>query len=290
MIRITLLVAMLAFWVGTAGAQDESRSASEIAERSSLAFQEAIEVIASDRAAALDKIDESIALLESLIREHGVENASIHFNIANAYALAERWGRAIEHYRLALLQDPTDHEVADNLTYIRTRVPDQLGTPLTPSRTRTVLDAIPVSVRIGVPIALLVGVWGMLFARAALRERDRRRADPAMVDEGRTAPVPLWPVWVLASLALISSGTIVFDLLWPAPTMGVVVDAPAVARQGPSEAAYDPAFTRPLSPGVEFRVLEIRDGIDAPGQWVLGEFGDERRAWFRRGSVSLIGS
>ena len=98
------------------------------------------------------------------------------------------------------------------------------------------------------------------------------------------------PIFSAGAIAVLFGITITLDALWPTPTFGVVADAPAMARQGPSEAAYDPAFARPLSPGVEFRVLEIRDGIDAPDAWVLAEFGDSRRGWFRRSSVVLVGA
>jgi hypothetical protein len=262
----------------------------EISERSSRLFQEAVETIDTDRGEALAKLEESIDLLETLIDDHGLDNASVHFNLGNAYALAERYGRAIEHYRLALRADPTDTEVADNLEYVRSRVPDRLGPMESASGTRKVIDAVPPWVRIGLALVFFSGLWVFLGVRTALAERDRRSGDPAQLDEGSARRLPLWPVWVFAGLSVVSSSVVAFDVVWPGAAAGVVVDAPAVARQGPSEAAYDPAFTRPVSPGVEFRVLEIRDGIDAPGQWVLAEFADARRAWFRRGSVALVGS
>jgi hypothetical protein len=261
----------------------------ELASRSSRAFQEAVETIDSDRAAAIEKLEESIALLERVIDEHGIENASIHYNIANAHALADRLGRAIEHYHLALRLDPKDPQIADNLAYVRGRVPDRLGPAQSDSTARRVLDAVDARIRLGLLVAVLGVFWGLLIVRSLVRERVRRSADLQQIDEGVVPAVPLLPAVFAAAVALILGGTLAAELVWPKPTIGVVVDAPTVARQGPSDAAYDAAFTRPVNPGIEFRVLEIRDGIDAPGQWVLAEFGDARRAWFRRGSVALIG-
>jgi len=261
----------------------------ELASRSSRAFQEAVETIDSDRAGAIQKIEESIALLQRVIDEHGIENASIHYNIANGYALAGRLGRAIEHYHLALRLNPKDSQIADNLAFVRGRVPDRLGPPQSDSTARRVLDTVDARIRLGLLVAVLGLFWVLLIVRSLVRERVRRSADLQQIDEGVVPVVPLLPAVFAAVAALILGGTLAAELAWPKPLIGVVVDAPAVARQGPSDAAYDAAFTRPVNPGIEFRVREIRDGIDAPGQWVLAEFGDARRAWFRRGSVALVG-
>lgn len=281
---------MLAAWLvlgvsPMAGAQTPE----ELTERSARAFQEAAETIDSDRGAAIEKLVESIGLLRTLIDEHGIENASIHYNIANAYALADRLGRAVEHYRIALRLDPKDAQAADNLAFVRGRVPDRLGPPLEDSRSRRLLDAVDARIRLGLFVIALGAVWVLLIARVGLRERMRRRADTLQLDEGAVPTVPLLPAVCAGALALVFGATLAVEVLWPRPAIGVVVDAPTVARQGPSDAAYDAAFTRPVNPGIEFRVLEIRDGIDAPGQWILAEFGDARRAWFRRSAVALIG-
>jgi hypothetical protein len=290
---VLLLVLVISGVISITGAQSETAPGTDSPERmaaeSSRLFQEAAETIDSDRAGAIDRIERSIDLLESLISRHGIENASIHYNIANAYALAERYGRAIEHYRRALALDPTDAEVLANLEYARSRVPDRLGAAFEPSMTRRALDVVPSSQRLWGLLLVLVTIWGLLITRAALAERTRRERGADELDERVRPAVPLLPVFATGAIAAVLALTLAMDALWPRPTFGVVADAPAMARQGPSEAAYDPAFERPLSPGVEFRVLEIRDGIDAPGEWVLAEFGDSRRGWFRRGSVVLVG-
>jgi len=271
-----------------AGSSAQGETAREIAERSETLFQRGAEVMRSDRAEALRMFDESIELLQRLIDEHGIENASIHFNMANAHAMSDRYGRAIEHYLLALRERPTDRDIIDNLVYVRGRVPDRLGPSMESSRTRRLLDAVGPGVRMGLFIAAFGAVWGLLIGRALMRERVRREVDQLRVDEGEVPSVPWWPAAMAAAVAVVFGATLVIDLAIPRAMLGVVVDAPAVARQGPSDAAYDAAFTRPVSPGVEFRVLELRDGVDGPGQWVLAEFGDRRRAWFRRGSVALV--
>lgn len=285
MTRIVFAIAALVCVIGTGAS---AQSPDQLAAQSALLFQEAAETIDSDRAAAIDKLEESVELLQRMIEDHGIENASIHYNIANAHALADRLGRAVEHYRIAQRLDPRDAEVADNLAYVRGRVPDRLGPPVSESRARRVLDAVDARIRLWAFVGTLAVFWGLLIVRAAVRERVRRSADPQMTDEGVLPSVPLLPAVAVLLLAIVIGGTLAAELIWPKPLIGVVVDAPAVARQGPSDAAYDAAFTRPVNPGVEFTVLEIRDGIDAPGQWILAEFGDARRAWFRRGSVALV--
>lgn len=278
-----------AAWLCLTGSAALAQTPEELVSRSATLFQEAAETIDSDRAVAIEKLEESIELLERVIETHGIENASIHYNIANAYTLADRLGRAVEHYRIAQRLAPRDTEVADNLAYVRGRVPDRLGPPVSDSRARRVLDAVDARIRLWAFVLTLGLFWGLLILRAAVRERVRRSSDAQMIDEGVVPTVPLLPAMAVLMLALVFGATLAAELVWPKPLIGVVVDAPAVARQGPSDAAYDAAFTRPVNPGIEFRVLEIRDGIDAPGQWVLAEFGDARRAWFRRGSVALVG-
>lgn len=276
-------------WVTLLAGVAAGQSPEELAARSASAFQEAAETIDSDRGAAIEKLEESIELLDRMIDEYGVENASIHYNIANAYALMDRLGRAIEHYRIAQRLAPKDAQVADNLAFVRGRVPDRLGQPTGDSRARRILEAVDAWIRLGLFVLALAAFWGLLIVRAAVRERVGRRVDPRLIDEGAAPSVPLLPAFAALLLALVLGATLAAEMVWPRPAIGVVVDAPTVARQGPSDAAYDAAFTRPVNPGIEFRVLEIRDGIDAPGRWVLAEFGDGRRAWFRREAVALVG-
>lgn len=286
---VTLGLGFASITTAQTEAAQNTNSPEAIAAESSRLFQNAAETIESDRAGAIDQLERSIELLEFLISHHGIENASIHYNIANAHALAERYGRAIEHYRRALEIDPKDVEIRANLDYVRSRVPDRLGPAFERSWTRRALDSVPAQIRLWGLLLVLALMWGLLIARATLADRAERERSADDLDEQARPVVPLLPVFATGAVATLLTLTLTMDLLWPTPTFGVIADAPAMARQGPSEAAYDPAFERPLSPGVEFRVLEIRDGIETPGQWVLAEFGDSRRGWFRRGSVVLVG-
>lgn len=285
MIRWTVVLILAVHLLGPLASAD---APSDLARQSAQAFQEGAELLKADRAQALARLEESVRFLQMLRTEHGIENSAIHFNIANAYALSERYGRAIEHYLLAQRLNPADRELANNLDYVRSRVPDRLGPPIVRSRTRQILDSLGSGVRLGLFIAAFAGAWGVLMFRAVISDRVQRETSTLDLDEGRLPRVPLWPAALVGAIALLIGATLALDLALPGPTLGVVVDAPTVARQGPSEAAYDAAFTRPVNPGVEFRVLEIRDGLDTPGEWVLAEFGDRRRAWFRRNSVALI--
>lgn len=59
----------------------------------------------------------------------GLDNGHIHYNLANAYYREQRYGRAIAHYRRALLQLPGDPDVLANLKLAREKASGAVSAP-----------------------------------------------------------------------------------------------------------------------------------------------------------------
>ena len=77
-------------------------------------------------------------------------------------------------------------------------------------------------------------------------------------------------VWTLAALAK-----------WNEGREGVVVVAEVFGRKGPSY-RYRTAFNEPLHDGLEFEVMERREG------WLEVELADQRRCWIPESQVRLV--
>tara|TARA_B100001248_G_C27398072_1_gene467281 strand:- start:2877 stop:3686 length:810 start_codon:yes stop_codon:yes gene_type:complete len=68
------------------------------------------------RAEASGDLENAIILYEKVAT--GTHSANLHGNLANLYFKLEKYGQAIVNYRQALLIDPSNREISDNLSFV----------------------------------------------------------------------------------------------------------------------------------------------------------------------------
>jgi tetratricopeptide (TPR) repeat protein len=196
----------------------------------------------------------SAALYDEILNE-GIASGAVLYNQGNAYMRAGETGRAIACYRRAKRYRPRDPFLDANLRYA-------IGNEST-KRSKPFVEYVlfwqdwisyPGKFQLSCLAALLT------FAVAA-------------------ATLFVQPTWLkriaLALLLVTLAITISSAYDWyrfQHLKHGVVVADQVVARKGNSE-AYEPAFTKPLAEGAEFRVLEQR------GDWLLVRLGDSQEGW-----------
>jgi tetratricopeptide (TPR) repeat protein len=239
----------------------------EILRQALNAFDQAVAVAREDPGRARELYRQSAAAFETL-SAHGIRNAALHYNLGNAYFRLGKLGRAILNYRRAQRLDPTDANLAMNLTYARNRVEPYIE----PSGQQKLLSRLTfwvsrTSIATRFWLASITSVGGWLGLALWLRWRSRA-------------------LLVLACLgivvALANAGSIAWQLHAEAyRPPGVVVGSPRVLRFGAGE-GYDPALTQPLGPGVELRVIDRR------GEWVQVRLGDGKTGWLPSNAVEQI--
>lgn len=68
------------------------------------------------------KYDRAIDIYEEVLAS-GTHSVAVYFNLGNAYFKVGNIPEAILNYERALLLDPSDKEVAENLDFVRTKIP-----------------------------------------------------------------------------------------------------------------------------------------------------------------------
>ncbi|MEL7472190.1 MAG: hypothetical protein AAGK04_02650 [Planctomycetota bacterium] len=226
------------------------------------AMQAAAEAEPAEQAPHLRR---ALAAYETIHREHDRSSAPLHLSAGNAALLLGEAGPAVLHYRKALRHDPTNNAARQGLGAARSLV----QTPAAPSATDRVARLALAWRGLVAPrnifIATLAAIALLCLAWSARLLTGRR--------------VPRWP---FAFAACVGAATILTDAAAQARPEGVVIGESTVARTGPGEALYPPAFTEPLAPGVEFRVIERRD------DWIQAAFGAAGNAWIRASDAESI--
>jgi hypothetical protein len=262
---IVVLVAVTAAF--TASTRAAEQPVSEQLSSAESAFRRAIELDASDPAAAADYYRRALLHYEA-ITGAGVHNGRLYYNLGNIYFRLGDIGRAILDYRRAALYIPSDPNLEQNLRYARSRRLDRIEPQQRERVFRTLFFFhydVPTRFRFAVFLGAFVLAWA--FGAAALF------AGKHWV---RTTIV----VCALLAVVMLVSLAVERTAMARRPA-GVVVAGQVVARKGDAE-TFQPSFTEPLHAGTEFNLVEKR-----PEWWYI-ELEDGARCWIPASSGELV--
>lgn len=233
------------------------------------AFEEGNRLAGSDPAAAQAHYEKATLRLEQVIREGGIENGKLYYNLGNIWYQRGDLGRAILNYRRAEQYMPNNINLQQNLAFVRQQRKDAFET----TEARRILTTVffwhydlPSGIRLKIFGAAFLAFW----TAAALRLFWKH---PAL--NGALAVLALVAVPLFVSLTLEARN-------YRNHPAGVIVAAETTARKGDGE-TYQPSFAEPLHAGTEFTVLEDR------GAWVQVELPDARTCWLARKDLALVG-
>jgi tetratricopeptide (TPR) repeat protein len=231
------------------------------------AFDQAVAVTREDPPRAGELYRQAAAGLLAL-RDAGVRNAALEYNLGNVYFRLGDLGRAILHYRRAQRLGGDDERLAANLRYARQRVEPRI-TPSGQTRlTQQLLfwhyDTSPKE-RFWVLVACAAVGWPLLFLW--LRRRSR----------------PLLVAGLIAIALGLAAGA---SLRWQLDDEvrhphAVVVADQAYLRLGRGEGT-DLALKQPLGAGVELRILQQR------GDWVEVRLPNDQTGWLPAEAVERV--
>lgn len=263
-----ILVAFACVWTPAWG-KDTPLSEQDMLASAEQAMDDAARASADDPELGEHLYEEAAARYGSLIETHHLESSALYRAEGNAWLLSGDVGRAIASYLRAERLDPHDERTRESLAHARSLVRTSVAPGLQQRALRTILwwrGLVPRSWVFGVFVIAFAGVWGVELARLVLARR------PAHA-------------WAIASgvVAIVALGSLVIEhAAFRSVRHAVVVDRAVVARTGPSEGVYPPAFETPLSAGVEVVVLGHREG------WVRLRLADGREAWTPEAAIEVV--
>jgi len=264
-----LLLALLATPVSASPGPDAKQAeAQKLLREAGTLFRQANDASLHDPDTARELYQRAALRFERIVRQDGITNGKLFYNIGNAYFRAGDLGRAILNYRRAALFIPDDANLLHNLEFARRSRADKFEEKQEKRVLRTLLffhyDLSP-----GWRAALLVLLAGLFWIGAAVR-----------LLRPQWAPRSL--LVLTGALGLVFLTSLAVDV-WSerAEEPGVIVARQVVARIGDGE-SYEPAYNEPLHAGAEFVVLDKRDG------WDYIELPGGHRCWIPASAAGLV--
>lgn len=205
---------------------------------------------------------------ERIIREGGIYNGKIFYNLGNVYFRMDDLGRAILNYRRAGLYMPDDANLKQNLAYAREKRQDRIEERQETRILKTLFFWHYDLSRDARVIAFIISfmiMWGVACVRIFVKR--------SFVG---------WCIAAASALSLIFAGSIAADeISYNRDRPGVIISSEVTARKGNSE-TYQPSFKEPLHSGTEFILVEDR------GDWLNIELADARTCWVPAGDVEMV--
>ena len=231
-------------------------------------FREANSKAAKSPAEAISLYKKSAMRYERLIREGGIKNGKIYYNLGNIYFRMNDIGRAILNYRRAEQYIPNNSNLRQNLEYARQKRLDKIEEKQETKVLKTLFFwHYDLSVR--TRVILFTIFFALVWISAGVRIFFKR-------------PFLFWCITASAFFSILFAGSLAvgeYNLNQIRP--GVIISAETVARKGNSE-TYEPSFKEPLHAGTEFTLLENR------GDWYRIELPDSRTCWVSSNDVEMV--
>jgi len=231
-------------------------------------FREANELAAEDPEAAIRLYEKSLVRFERIVRDGGIKNGKIFYNIGNTYFRMKDIGRAILNYRRAQQYIPNDANLQQNLTYARARRMDKIEEGQKTVVLKTLFFwhyDLSIKTRLFIFILSYIFLWGLLVVRFFT---------------GKS--IVNWGIAFVVIFAVLFSTSLLADaFVLRRVKPGVILSTEVTARKGNSS-TYEPSFRDPLHAGTEFVLVEGR------GDWFYIGLADGRRCWVPTAEVELV--
>ena len=199
----------------------------------------------------------------------GVEDPRLEYNLGNALFKSGRVGAAILHWERARKMDPTDRDIAANLSYVRSLIEDRVELPPASAVARRASE---IQEAIGPDrhaFAALILWWAVALVVAWASARPG----------GWTARVGwVLSTGVLALALVVCSWWFTWQRL-DGREQAVVLAAVAEVRAGPGE---NNATLLTIHEGLTVRVRRVRDG------WVQVTLPDGLNGWIRDDLIGIV--
>ncbi len=269
----TLLVSMicLSLWAVTSTSradEPESAAISDLYKEARDLFRQADKASSASSEDAMPLYRKAAMRYERIIKEGGIENGKIYYNLGNIYFRMNDIGRAILNYRKAQQYMPDDINLKQNLAYAREKRIDRIEEKQQTKVMKTLFFwhyDLSVKTRIFIFTACFSIFWVSACVRIFFRK-----------------PFLFWLIASSAFISILFCGSLAADeYLLKKQRPGVILSAETTARKGNSE-TYEPSFKEPLHAGTEFILIEAR------GEWYQIELMDARTCWIQARDAELI--
>jgi tetratricopeptide (TPR) repeat protein len=217
---------------------------------------------------AMSLYKKSAMRYERLIKEGGIENGMIYYNLGNIYFRMNDIGRAILNYRRAEQYIPNDTNLKQNLNYARGKRIDTIEEKQETKVLKT-LFFWHYDFSVKTRIMLFTLFFAIIWICAGFRVFFKR-------------PFLFWCMTVSIMISILFSGSLIAEeFILKKTRPGVILSQETTARKGNSE-TYEPSFKEPLHAGTEFTLIEER------GEWYQIELPDSRTCWVSSYDVELV--
>ena len=255
--------------INNAYAEDlDSAAVSDLYSQAKDYFRQATSKSIKSTDEAMSLYKKSAMRYERLIKEGGIENGKIYYNLGNIYFRMNDIGRAILNYRKAAQYIPNDPNLKQNLDYARKKRTDKIEEKQETKVLKT-LFFWHYDLSVKTRIMLFSIFFALIWIAAGLRIFFKRT-------------FLFWCITVSSVISILLAGSLVaeeYNLSQIRP--GVIISTETTARKGNSE-TYEPSFKEPLHAGTEFTLLEDR------GDWYHVELSDSRTCWISSEDVELV--
>ena len=231
-------------------------------------FRQANELARKKPEEARTLYQSAVMRFERIVKDGGIENGKLYYNIGNAYFRMNDLGMAILNYLRAERLIPDDANLQHNLQYARSKRLDRIEEEQKTKVLKT-LFFWHYDLSTGTRFIILTIMSACLWIGASLR---------------LFYPKPFLSriIFFAVVLSSLMAGSLAAEKVSIEKTLpGVIISPELTARKGNST-AYEPAFEEPLHAGTEFTLVEERKN------WLHIELNDSRRCWVPRNGASLV--
>ena len=231
-------------------------------------FRNANALAAKDPDKARELYQKTLMRFERIVREGGISNGKLYYNIGNTYFKMKDIGRAILNYRRAEQFIPNDPNLRQNLNFARANRADHIEEKQE-TRILKTLFFWHYDLSTGTRVYVFAAFFMLLWVFASVRIFFRR-------------PFTVWCIAVSLLFSILSGASLIVEHVHRQQTRpGVVIAQEVVARKGNSE-TYEPSFKDPLHAGTEFTLVETR------ADWSRIELPDSRECWVPKTDIELV--